>query len=53
MSHMVYTESQLIFEWHSIELMPKTCFCSQQHAQVAVCEAVCQFNAGNGSVIEL
>ena len=53
MSHMVYTESQLIFEWHGIELMPKTCFCSQQHVQVAVCEAVYQFNAGSGSVIEL
>ena len=53
MSHMVYTESKLIFEWHSIELMPKTCFCSQQHVQVAVCEAVCQLNAGSGLVIEI
>ena len=32
---------------------PKTRFCGQQRVQVAVCEAVCQFNAGSGSVIEL
>ena len=28
-------------------------FCGQERVQVAVCEAVCQFNAGSGSVIEL
>ena len=32
---------------------PKTRFCGQQHVQVAVCEAVCQFKAGSGSVIEI
>ena len=31
---------------------PKTRFCGQQRVQVAVCDAVYQFNAGNGSVIE-
>ena len=31
----------------------KTRFCVQQRVQVAVCEAVCQFTAGSGSVIEL
>ena len=31
----------------------KTHFCSQQCVQSAVFEAVCQFNAGSGSVIEL
>ena len=30
---------------------PKTRFCYQQRVQVAVCEAVCQFNAGSGSVV--
>ena len=28
-------------------------FCGQERVQVAVCEAVCQFNAGSGSVIDL
>ena len=32
---------------------PKTRYCGQQGVQVALCEALCHFNAGSGSVTEL
>ena len=53
MSQRIYTESKWIFKWYSMEPCPKTRFCGQRRVQVAVGEAVWQFNAGSVSVIEI